>query len=339
VIHQALLFGRAATLTVEEALAAARRGIASEGVVLSPAEVAASAAVVLLVAWLALRVAGELRRRRWSERHLARLSDAGLHPSELALFERVVRAAEPGALADLVRRRGAFDAASADLVARHEPRAGRQALLSELLVLRRRLPFDLPRDDAPRFERGAPVQLYVALGDQARRVRAVVLATREHGLQLAVEERDLSPRLDAALAVGEAATLVVARGRRLEEARVRVRGRVAGRSLQLLVDRPATLSPSRVRLAWAGADERVAVELVERWSEELVGDAVPTVDARVVASCSDGLLLEFGAIRPQPNESIRVVDGAQSGLYRGFATLDASGRGGAVFVIRRSHAA
>jgi hypothetical protein len=121
----------------------------------------------------------------------------------------------------------------------------------------------------------------------------------------------------------------------LEEARVRVRGRSDDAVPKLLVDRPAALSPARVRIVWQGADERVTVELLERFSERLVDDAPPRVEARVLATASEGLVIRFSSRRPRHGETIRVVDGARAGIYHGYALLEPKGSGGEVFVIRR----
>ncbi len=79
-----------------------------------------------------------------------------------------------------------------------------------------------------------------------------------------------------------------------------------------------------VRRGWHGADEAVRCGRVERCSE------------RVVATADEGLLIEFESIRPRHGEAIRLVDGGCAGSCRGFATLDPKGRGGSLFVLRRS---
>ena len=151
------------------------------------------------------------------------------------------------------------------------------------------------------------------------------------GLQVGAGEAEVAGRLRT----GQEVMLVVRRGGAIQEARVRIRGRCVGHTLQILVDRPVALTASRVRLAWRGASERVNVEMVERFSDRLVGDEVPRHEAAITATASDGLLIKFKNARPRHGEAIRVLAGVHAGFYRGYAVLAASGKGGEVFVLRR----
>src|SRR5205823_4555758 len=98
---------------------------------------------------------------------------------------------------------------------------------------------------------------------------ARVVATSPHALTLSLSD---VPAWVTQLRTSQALVLVLQRNRVLYEARVQVRssGKGDGKSVQLEVDRPATLSPARVRVVWRGAEERVRVEFLERFSERLV---------------------------------------------------------------------
>lgn len=330
-------FGDEASLSVAERIEAASRGIQhGSGLRVSVFEVSLTLAAALLLAWVVLHLGRRLRRRRWIGHHLQRLAEAGLHAEEIALFRQVALSARPETVPLLSRQRGVFDEGSATFLARQRP-AIRRERLSELLALRRRVPFDARAKAPPALEAGTEVELWVgSRGGAPARVKAWVVATPPTGLQLALEPGALDGDIDDRLQVGQELRLVVARERRLEEMQVRIRGRASGQSLQLLVDRPLAASAARVRIAWVGADEPVRIELVERFSERVVGDSIPQVDGRIVASCGDGLLIRFDSVRPRHGEAIQLLDGSQPGWYRGFATLETSGRGGTVFMIRRS---
>ncbi len=291
---------------------------------------------LLVVALVALRVAARLRRGRWVAHHRRRLVAAGLHAEEIALFTELANRARPQVLPLLLRQRSAYDVAASERVAHPSTPARRCERLSALLALRRRLPFELRTQETPTFDRGTPMLLCLRGTDgREQRLEAVVLATLPHALQLALVG-PLADGVAASLRTGQELLLIAGRDAVMAEARVRIRGRCMGRTLQLLVDRPPLLTSARVRIVWRGADERVRVELVERFNERLVGDSVPTVDGRVVATASDGLQLELATVRPRHGEAIRIATGAHAGFYRGYATLETSGRGGVVFVIRRS---
>ncbi|MBL8840726.1 MAG: hypothetical protein JNL90_04260 [Planctomycetes bacterium] len=332
-------FGEEPSLSVTERIAAASHGVqrGAGGVDLTLLQFASFGFALLLVGVLVWWMLRGVKQRQWIAVQAQRLAHYGLHKSEIELFHRVAEAARGSTVPLLSRQRGVFDAAAAELLAATPPGAPRRELLEPLLVLRRRLPFEARLDAAPTFVRGAAVQLWLRIDDgEPQRIRASVMATLPHALQLGIEFDKLPPPLDAALQAGQELMLVVLRDRVLEESRVRIRGRTLGRTLQLLVDRPAVAVPSRVRLGWRGADEPVRIELVERFNERVVGDSIPVVKGRVVATANDGLLLDFESIRPRHGEAIRLMDGACAGFYRGFATLDPKGRGGSVFVLRRS---
>jgi len=174
----------------------------------------------------------------------------------------------------------------------------------------------------------------------SRRIRQIegrVLGTPGHALQLGLQVGDDDTEVAKRLRTGQEVMLVVRRGAAIQEARVRIRGRCVGRTLQILVDRPVALTASRVRLAWHGASERVAVEMVERFSERLVGDEVPRQEGVVTAVANDGLLIQFKSVRPRHGEAVRVLAGVHAGFYRGYAVLAANGKGGEVFVLRRQN--
>jgi len=326
-------------LSVQERLRAASDGLRQVGA--NPQDLVRlvmGIAVVALVACVAILVLGRVRRARWIGRHLRFLRAGGLQPEEIDLFRAVARFSDIARVPLLVRNRGAFDFAASEYVRRFQPPDGRREALSSALSLRRRIPFDQRWQEPPDVEVGAAVTIVARL--DARRVRHLegrVLGTPSHalqiGLQVGADDQDVAGRLRT----GQDVMLVVRRGVVLQEARVRIRGRCVGRTLQILVDRPVALTASRVRLGWRGAAERVVVEMVERFSERLVGDEVPRHEASICAMTSDGLLLRFQNVRPRHGEAIRIVSGAQAGVYRVFTGLSVHGKGGEVFVLRRQN--
>jgi len=330
-------FGEEASLSVAERIEAASRGIErGGGLRVSLSDIALVLACALFLVWAALCIGRRLRRTRWIAHHASRLIAAGLQSEEVQVFRRIAQVVRSGAVPLLSRQRSVFDEGCAALIARQRV-AERRHVLSEALSLRRRVPFESRPNQAPAFVPGDAVELWLVLAGAAPLSgRAFVVAVLPNGLQLAFEPGTVDGALDAALQVGQAVKLVVSRDRRLTEARVRIRGRATGQSLQLLVDRPDAEVAARVRIAWTGVDETVRVELVERFSDKVIGEAIPQVEARVVGSCSDGLLIQFESTRPRHSEAIHVLDGARPGFYRGFATLETHGRGGTVFVIQRS---
>jgi hypothetical protein len=205
-----------------------------------------------------------------------------------------------------------------------------------VLSLRRRVPFDHRWTEPPAIEVGTPVTFVLRLDAQrVRQLEGRVLGAPPHALQVGLQPGAADKEATDRLLTGQEVLIVVRRGVEYREARVRVRGRCMGRTLQILIDRPVALTASRVKLAWRGADERVHVEMVERFSERLADDEVPRFEATLVASASDGLLIRFRTVRPRHGEAIRVLAGAHAGFYRGYAVLAPSGKGGEVFVIRR----
>jgi len=324
-------------LSVDERLRAVGDGLrnfgtSSEDLLRNVGIVACVALLVLLVMLVAARV----RRARRVARHLRLLRAAGLQPEELALFRAVARRADGGRVPLLVRNRGAFDAAASEHVRRSSPASERRDELSRVLSLRRRVPFDHRWTEPPAIEVGTPVTFVLRL--DARRVRQLegrVLGAPPHALQVGLQPGLADKESADRLLTGQEVLIVVRRGVEYREARVRVRGRCMGRTLQILIDRPVALTASRVKLAWRGADERVQIEMVERFSEHLADDEVPRFEATLVASASDGLLIRFRNVRPRHGEAIRVLAGANAGFYRGYAVLAPNGKGGEVFVIRR----
>jgi uncharacterized membrane protein len=322
-------------LSVVERLHATNEGLrhstgTTDGMWLVVGSIAALLLVAAAIAW----VVRHAKRARWASIHTAKLSDLGLHDEELHLFRQLALESDAGRVPLLARQRAAFDLACADLVQRQHGAAARRLELSRLLALRRRIPFDARLKGPPELAPGRAVTLCLRVrrGD-ARQLSAVVLATHPHALQLALDDEPESQLVVRNARIGQEFVLVVRGPASVEEARVRLRGR---RGRQLLVDRPIATTPSRVRIAWHGAHEDVHVEMVERFSERLVGDEVPTTDATVVATCSEGIVVRFASVRPRHGEAIRLVDGARPGFYRGYAVLDPKGRGGEVFVVRRT---
>jgi len=324
-------------LTVAERIAAVNSGFqrASE-----PPEVVwrlvGAAATLALIGALTAWIVALTRRRRWIGHHLRSLAAAGLHDEELRLFARIAARAPRERLPLLTRQPTAFDAAAAETVRRDPDPAGRRTLLASLLALRRRVPFDRAAARPPEFPPGLALQVCMRLGDDAPvRLDARVSHVLPQALQLSLAAGEEAVEVAPLLRAGQEVVLVVRRGPVLEEARVRIRGRSDDLVPQLLVDRPTALAPARVRIAWSAADERVAVELLERFSASLVRDDAPRVEARVVATSSEGLLLRFASTRPRHGETIRVVDGARAGVYHGYAQIETRGNGGDVFVLRR----
>jgi hypothetical protein len=293
-------------------------------------------AVVAITIACVMFVVGRVRRARWIARHQRLLRASGLQPEEITLFGRLARRCDAVRVPLLLRNRGAFDAAASEHVRHHGPADDRREELSRVLSLRRRIPFDRAWQESPRFESGDVVTIVARL--DAKRIRQVegrVLGTPKNALQLALQVGADETEVAERLRTGQEVMLVVRRGVAIQEARVRIRGRLVGTTLQLLVDRPVALTASRVRHAWVAASERVAVEMIERFSDHLVSDEVPRQEAEISAVASDGLLLRFKSVRPRHGEAIRVLSGAQAGFYRGYAVLAAQGRGGEVFVLRR----
>jgi len=331
------------SLSAEERLSAIGTGLRSTTLTPEEAWLAAGvlAGAVLLVAFAAWIVASA-RRQRWVAHHLRALAASGLHDAELAPSRALGRRASAVHLPLLTRRATTYDQVAADLVRRHRPASERRDLLARLLALRRRIPFARDdrgnRGDPPgaSLGRGQPIAVCLRFGrGETLKLPGRVVAAPPHALQLALDPSAESLEVSRLLRTGQDVTLVVQRGIVLEEARVRIRGLGGGTPPQLLVDRPAALAPSRVRIVWSGADERVRVEMLERYSERFVSDDVPAVDARVVATASEGVVLVANAARPRHGEAIRIVDGARAGVYRGYALLDAKGNGGEFFVMRR----
>jgi hypothetical protein len=323
------------SLSVRERLDAIGTGLERGGVEDVWLLVGATAGLLLLIgtiAWLVSRG----RRRRWIAYHQRSLAAAGLHDEELALVRRVARRCAAAALPLLTRRSAAFDVAAAELVRRHRPASERRELLARLLSLRRRVPFERRYAPPPDFDRGLPVLLFLRVGrGEPLRMPGRIVAVTPTGLQLSLDDepetRAVAPRLRA----GQEAAFVVERGSLFEEARVRIRGVGEGPLPQLLVDRPATLSPSRVRVVWRDADERVRVELVERFSARQPIDAAPRIEGRVVAASSEGVIVRFKIGRPRLGEAVRLVDGERAGHFRGYAVLEARNGGGEVFLLQR----
>jgi len=339
VVAQVFGSGRThSSLSVEERLSAVGSGFRSSPFASDELWLVVGVAAGLLLAGaLAAWIVARVRRSRWLATQLRSLAAAGLHGEELALFRAVARRAGTIAAPSLHRRSASFDAAAAEMVRRHRPSRERREVLSRLLALRRRVPFEGSGAPPPAFERGQRVLVGFRFGrSEPFRLAGRVTAAQSHALRLALQESDEAEEVAPLLRVGQDVVLVVQRGALFEEARVRIRGVGGGLVPQLLVDRPAALSPSRVRIVWNGADEPVRVALVERFSERLVGDDVPIVAARVVATSSDGLVLRIRSTRPRRGEAIKVVNGARAGQYRGYALLETNGRGGEVFVLRRS---
>jgi hypothetical protein len=324
-------------LSVQERLNAASAGLRQVG---ASAEdlgrlVIGIAAVALGIA-CAMFIAGRVRRSRWIARHQRLLRSAGLQSEEVALFGRLARRCDANRVPLLVRNRGAFDFAASEHVRHHSPAADRREELSRVLSLRRRIPFDRAWQAAPHFEGGDAVTVVTRL--DARHIRQFegrVLGTPPKALQLGLQVGADDHGVAERLRTGQEVMLVVRRGVAIQEARVRIRGRCVGTSLQLLVDRPVALTASRVRHAWMGASDRVSVEMIERFSERLVSDEVPRQEALVTAVASDGLLIRFKNVRPRHGEAIRVLTGAHAGFYRGYAVLAAEGKGGEIFALRR----
>jgi hypothetical protein len=324
-------------LSVQERLQAASDGLRQVG---ASAEdlgrlVVGIAAVALAIA-VAMVIAGRVRRSRWIARHQRMLRASGLQPEEVALFGRLARRCDAARVPILVRNRGAFDAAASEHVRHHSPASDRLEELSRVLSLRRRVPFDRAWQERPRFESGDVVTIVARLDD--RRIRQIdgrVLGLPKEALQLGLQVRADDTEVAGRLRTGREVMLVVRRGAAIQEARVRIRGRCVGTSLQLLVDRPVALTASRVRHAWNAASERIAVEMIERFSERLLSDEVPRQEAEITAVASDGLVARFQSVRPRHGEAIRVLSGVHAGFYRGYAVLAASGKGGEVFLLRR----
>lgn len=292
-------------------------------------------AVVALAIACVMFVAGRVRRSRWIARHQRLLRASGLQPEEILLFGRLARRCDAVRVPLLVRNRGVFDAAASEHV-RHHRSDDRREELSRVLSLRRRIPFDRAWQEAPRFESGDVVTVVARL--DARRIRQVegrVLGTPKDALQISLQVGADETEVAERLRTGQEVMLVVRRGVAIQEARVRIRGRLVGTFLQLLVDRPVALTASRVRHHWIESSERVAVEMIERFSERLVSDDVPRQEAVITALASDGLILRFKSVRPRHGEAMRVLSGSQAGFYRGYAVLAASGKGGEVFALRR----
>lgn len=292
---------------------------------------------VLLLFAAGFKLLAWLRRARWISFHAHTLVAAGLDGGELVLFRMLAGRCDPTRVPLITRQRSVFDETVAVVVRHGGSATARRELLARLLALRRRIPFDARVAAPPEFERGHAVLLCVRSGRSGvRQVPAFVLATHAHALQLGIADRVAGDAIAPQLRTGAEVLLVVRDGSSIHEARVRVRGSCAGNSLQFLVDRPAALVPSQVRIAWRGADEAVQVEFVERYSDRLVEDAAPKASACVVAVCSEGLILHFETTRPRHGESIRLLGGAHAGFCRGYAVMESRGRGGDVFVTRRA---
>lgn len=324
-------------LSVQERLEAASNGLRQVGA--TPEDlgrlVVGIAAVALAIAF-AMVIAGRVRRSRWIARHQKLLRASGLQAEEVALFGRLARRCDAIRVPLLVRNRGAFDAAAGEHVRHHSPASDRLEELSRVLSLRRRIPFDRAWQERPRFESGDVVTIVARLDDRRiRQIEGRVLGLPKGTLQIGLQVRADDTEVAGRLRTGREVMLVVRRGVAIQEARVRIRGRCVGTNLQLLVDRPAVLTASRVRHVWNSASERVSVEMIERFSEHLVSDDVPRQDAEISAVASDGLVMRFKSVRPRHGEAIRVLSGVHAGIYRGYAVVAASGKGGEVFVLRR----
>jgi hypothetical protein len=324
-------------LSVAERLQAASNGLRQVGANAEDfGRLVLGVAVVALAIALAMIVVARMRRARWIARHQRLLRSAGLQPEEVTLFGRVAQRCDAARVPLLVRNRGAFDFAASEHVRHHAPAADRRDELSRVLSLRRRIPFDRAWQEPPNFEPGVAVTVVARLDARSiRQIEGRVVGTPAHALQLELQVGADDGEVAGRLRTGQEVMLVVRRGVAIQEARVRIRGRCVGRTLQILVDRPVALTASRVRLAWNGALERVVVEMVERFSERLVGDEVPRQEGTITAVASDGLLINFKNVRPRHGEAIRVLAGVHAGFYRGYAVLAANGKGGEVFVLRR----
>jgi hypothetical protein len=324
-------------LSVQERLRAASDGLRAVGTNAEDVvRLLLGIAIVALAACIAMYLAARVRRARWIGRQQRSLRSSGLLTEEVDLFGDVARCADALRVPLLIRQRAAFDFAAAEHVRRHSPASDRREELSRVLSLRRRIPFDQRWQAAPPLARGTPVRVMVRLDARnLRQFEGAVLGTPPHALQIGLQVGKDDSAIAQRLRTGQEVMLVVRHEVALQEAHVRIRGRCIGRTLQILVDRPAALAPSRVRIAWHGADEHVPVEMVERYSERLVGDEVPRHDAVISATSGEGIVLQFRNVRPRHGEAIRVVAGSQAGFYRGFAVLAASGKGGEVFVLRR----
>jgi hypothetical protein len=324
-------------LSVEERLKAASDGLRDFGTSGEDLlRLVVVVAVVALVVMGALLVLGRVRRVRRIARHLNLLRAVGLQGEELALFRALARRSDSARVPLLVRNRGAFDAAAGEHVHHFAPADGRRDELSLVLSLRRRIPFDHRWKERPEIEVGAAVTFVLRLDAQrVRQIEGRVLGAPPDALQVGLQPGPADREAAERLRTGQEVLIVVRRGVEFREARVRIRGRCMGRTLQVLIDRPVALTASRVKIAWRGAAEPVQVELVERFSERLADDDVPRHAATLVATASDGVVLRFKNVRPRHGEAIRVLAGAHAGFYRGYAVLAASGKGGEVFVMRR----
>jgi hypothetical protein len=328
--------GTGRTLSVAERMAAVNRGFQSDFTAEELGRfvlwLAAAAAAIAATAWIVARV----RRLRCLLRHERTLAATGLQDDELALFRDVARGAASARMPMLVRQVAAFDRAAAVLL-RRTPAAGRRQRLAALLALRRRIPFERRGVPAASFPRGLELEIVVAVvGGEPLRLPAHVVSALPGSLRVGLDESDESRAVARMLRPGQELGIAVRRDGAVDEARVRLRGAAEGEPLQWLLDRPIAFAPSRTRVEWSEAGERVQVELVERFSRRFTVDDAPVAEARVVATSTEGVILDFTAMKPRVGESLRVEEGPSEGSYRTWAWLDAKGTGGEVFAIRRS---
>ncbi len=288
--------------------------------------------IIALGIAVSVSVYTRLRKLKWMRVHTNRLRRAGLMADEIQLFRALGSVSRAELVPRLTRSRGAFDEGAARWLRRTRPDE-RRAVLSSVLSLRRRIPFEREALRPKReLTKGVALSLrFRAANGEMHRLLTYVLSVRPQVLQLGVMGNgpDIGPF------TGQVVSVSYLEERNPFEARVRVRGRCVGTRIQLLVDAPRSWLPSRVRMSFGSSHETVQLELLERFPVGDESDDTPTTKAHILERCPEGIVVKLSGEELKSRESVKVVDGESRGVYRTFVEFSRSKDGARYFLVGR----